>query len=229
MSESLAPKAYLRGFQDFYGRDFLVSPDVLIPRPETEQLIDMALSLSGKSYLPGVKASKRQISKNARILDVGTGSGCIAATLSLELPEAKVLATDISEKALAVAKENSKRLGAKVEFLSARDLISGLSLAEIEVIVANLPYVDSNWGWLDKEALAQEPEVALYAKDKGLFLYKKLFDEVSETDFSGYLIVEADPCQHKDLIEYASDCGFEHEKTSGFGLEFKSRRRKLAC
>ena len=97
---------------NFYGRDFEINSDVLIPRPETEMMVDAVLNLAGKVYLPGVKPTPRVLPENFNILDVGTGSGCIAITLALELPEAKVTACDISKKALVVAKKNAKKLGA---------------------------------------------------------------------------------------------------------------------
>ena len=99
-------------FTDFYGRDFIITPDVLIPRPETEQMVDMVLSLAGKPYLPGVKPDRAVLAEDLSILDIGTGSGCIAVTLKLELPKAKLVASDISDKALAVARENAERLKA---------------------------------------------------------------------------------------------------------------------
>ena len=91
--------------QDFYGRVFLVTKDVLIPRPETEQIIDAVLNLAGKPYLPGVKPSQRVLKEHPIILDIGTGSGCIAITLALELPEAKIYASDVSEPALKIAQK----------------------------------------------------------------------------------------------------------------------------
>ena len=94
------PNAYLKGVQDFYGRDFIVTPDVLIPRPETEQIVDAVLNLAGEPYLPGVKPSKRKLPENPIILDVGTGSGCIAITLALELPDSTIYTSDISKKAI---------------------------------------------------------------------------------------------------------------------------------
>ena len=106
--------AYSRGYQNFYGRDFLVTPDVLIPRPETEQIIDTVLDLAGKPYLPGVKPNPRVLPEKPIILDVGTGSGCIAVTLALELPEAKVYASDISEAALEITKKNASKFGASI-------------------------------------------------------------------------------------------------------------------
>ena len=82
---------------NFYGRDFIITPDVLIPRPETEMIVDAVLNLAGKSYLPGVKPGPKILPNNPQILDVGTGSGCIAITLALELPEASITASDISK------------------------------------------------------------------------------------------------------------------------------------
>lgn len=209
--------------KDFYGRDFLISSDVLIPRPETEQLIDMVLSLYGKAYLPGVRPSERRISKKPVIFDVGTGSGCIAITLKLEIPEAKVVALDISPEALKVARTNAERLGAEVEFHKS-DLLSEVEIPDGAVVVANLPYVDPDWGWLDKKALGIEPDLALYAEDGGLALYKRFFEELSATA-AEFVIVEADPCQHEELAEIAARNGFEYEKTAGFILQFKHQRQ----
>ena len=202
--------------QDFYGRDFIIAPDVLIPRPETEQLIDTVLSLAGKSYLPGVKPSPRQLPQNPTILDVGTGSGCIAITLAKELPEAKVTATDISEAAIKVAQKNANKHGVTIPFIISH-LLEKVKFTP-DVIVANLPYVDENWDWIDKKALAKEPSIALYAKDHGLALIKELIDAAK----SKYLILEADPSQHQAIIEYASEKGFELVETRGFILCLKS-------
>ena len=104
-------KAYKEGYQDFYDRDFIVTPDVLIPRPETEAIIDAVLNLVGKPFLPGVRPSDAKLPQDISILDVGTGSGCIAITLALELPKAKVTATDISEAALKIAQKNATKFG----------------------------------------------------------------------------------------------------------------------
>ena len=241
MSANL-PKAYKDGHQNFYGRDFIVTPDVLIPRPETEQIIDAVLNLAGKSYLPGVRSAKRVLPPNPTILDIGTGSGCIAITVKKELPEAEVYATDISEKALKIAQKNAAKHGTPISFIishlcqnvnNPKDCYprgvgstkrknsfcthapSTVKFAP-DVIVANLPYVDENWGWLDKEALSHEPSIALYADDHGLKLIKELIDTVN----SKYLVLEADPCQHQDIISYAAKKGLQHLETRGFILTF---------
>lgn len=215
------PKAYETGHQDFYGRDFLVTKDTLIPRPETEQIIDVVKSLAGLPILPGIKPPERKLPNNPRILDVGTGSGCIAITIKKELSDSVVTAVDISEPALKVAKENAKRLDADIEFLVS-DLLKGVIGREFDVVIANLPYVDETWDWLDKETLESEPSLALYAEDHGLALIKKLLAEISTKTIlikkNAYVILEADPVQHDAIIEYASKKGFEYLETRGFAL-----------
>ena len=198
---------------DFYGREFYVDENVLTPRPETEQIIDEVLSFCGKSILPGVKPNEATLNpKNLSILDVGTGSGCIAITLKKELPEAKVYASDISKEALNIAKKNAENLNAPIEFITSY-LLQNVNITP-DVIVANLPYVDENWDWLDKESLKQDPNIALYAKDGGLALIKELLD----TAASKYLILEADPSQHDDIINYAKN--YKLLRQVGFILVF---------
>ena len=185
-SQSKKPQAYIEGFQNFYGRNFIVTPDVLIPRPETEQIIDAVLNLAGKPYLPGVKPAKRVLPPNPIILDVGTGSGCIAITIKKEFPEAEVYATDISRKALKIAQKNAAKHGTHISFTishlcqnvnNPKDCCprgvgstkrknsfythapSAVNFTP-DVIVANLPYVDKKWDWLDKESLSFEPAIA---------------------------------------------------------------------
>lgn len=222
---------------NFYGRDFIITKDVLIPRPETEQLIDAVLSLAGVAYLPGVKATPNKLPDYPKILDVGTGSGCIAVTLALELPQAKITACDISEEALCVARENAWSLGIGVKdqkdynsdrvasqesnggYVNIIDFKKSNLLENIDVtpdlIVANLPYVDETWDWLDKKALSYEPAIALYAEDHGLKLIKELID----TATSKYLILEADPCQHDTIINYTKP-KYSLLETRGYILTF---------
>lgn len=225
---------------DFYGYNFLVTPDVLIPRPETEQLIDAVLSLAGVPYLPGVKPTENKLGKSPKVLDVGTGSGCIAIALALKLPNSEILATDLSEKALAVAKRNAKNHTSALENLNPAfypcqknhtpetenhtpnlkfqlsNLLDNVNFNP-DVLVANLPYVDENWEWLDKESLSKEPSIALYADDGGLALIKKLIDQASDRKIK-YLILEADPCQHEKIIAYTKS--YDLLEARGFILVF---------
>ena len=208
-------KETLQNKQDFYGRDFIITPDVLIPRPETEMMIDTVLNIMGKPFLPGVKPSEPKLPEDITILDVGTGSGCIAITLDLLLPQAKIVATDVSDKALKIAQKNASELGAEVEFLQS-DLLKNVKVKP-DLIVANLPYVDENWDWIDKKALSKEPALALYAKDGGLELIFKLIDQVAEREVH-HLILEADPCQHERIASYAKKKGLALRETRGYIL-----------
>ena len=149
------PVAYIRGVQEFWGRDFEVRSGVLIPRPETELLVETALEVLGSRG-------------TMTVVDVGTGSGCIAITLALEHPSAELHAVDISEEALVVARQNARRLGAHgVRFVKGSYLTG--APAEIDLIVSNPPYVAST----ARPAIAPEvrdfePEVALFGGDDGL-------------------------------------------------------------
>ena len=195
------PLAYILGYKDFYGRRFLVDNRVLVPRPETETLVDLVAELEPKS-----------------ILEIGTGSGCIAITLDLELPKSEVIATDISTDALRLARKNAEVLSARVDFIGS-DLLGAVQM-EVDVIVANLPYVDEAWEWVGKRALKYEPAKALYADDGGLAVIKRLIDQVAERSCTKYLVLEADPCQHQAIIKYAKDRGMELKEQRDFGLVF---------
>ena len=185
------PLAYILGYKEFYGRIFKVTKDTLIPRPETEALIIEAISLRPKS-----------------ILDVGTGSGCIAVTLSRELPNTSIDAIDISESALAVARENAQKHHAKIAFVQS-DLLSNLyEEQKYDLIIANLPYVDKNWTWLGIE-LSFETESALFAEDSGLELIKKIILQApSHLNSHGHLLLEADQIQHQAIIDFAQKSGY---------------------
>lgn len=213
------PLAYQTGIQDFYGTDFIVTPDVLIPRPETEQIIDIIKSLFGQPILPGIKPSPRKLNQNPIILDIGTGSGCIAITVKNIFPEAEVYASDISEKALKIARKNAENNGVTINLIISH-LLDNVNVGP-DLIIANLPYVDRDWEWLDKEALSYEPDIALYADRNGLGLIYELLDQL-EFNQSKYLILEADPSQHEKIVKYATKKGFDHVETRGFALLFVS-------
>ena len=196
------PLAYILGYREFYGRRFFVTPDVLIPRPETEDIIDIAKRL-----------------KPAKILDVGTGSGCIAITLALELPDAEVSAIDISSEALRQAQKNAAHHHAKILFCKS-DLLSNYHPSAGTLIVANLPYVDATWDWLNRRSLDFEPTSALYAEQSGLELIYRLIDQ---TPTGCPLLLEADPCQHKSIVEYAKSQGFKLAKKQNYILHFTAK------
>jgi release factor glutamine methyltransferase len=155
------PTQYITGRQEFYGRDFRVTPDVLIPRPETEHLVEAAL----KHLKPG-----------DAVLDVGTGSGAIAITVALEA-RAEVYATDISTAALRIASENARKLHASVTLIAA-DLTSCFAAASFDLIASNPPYVPkTDHPSLQREVRDYEPEVALFGGPSGLAVYERLIPE----------------------------------------------------
>lgn len=148
------PVAYLLGSREFYGRDFAVTPAVLIPRPETELLVDL-----GKAAVAGCAAP--------RILDLGTGSGCVAVTLALELPRAVVTAVDISPAALEIASANAQRLGARLRCVCS-DWCATLGDETFDLIVANPPYIAAGDAHLASGDLRFEPATALASGSGGL-------------------------------------------------------------
>lgn len=181
------PVAYLVSKKEFYGRDFFVNKRVLVPRPETETIIEAVLEYCDTNALP-----------SPNIADVGTGSGCIAITLALEIPRAKVLATDISKKALFVAQKNARLLKASVTFTRG-NLLLPLKGKHIDIITANLPY---GWkAWKNNTAaetagLRFEPQQALFTKENGLYLYRLFFKQVLKRQQKPRLILcEFDPRQ----------------------------------
>ncbi len=158
------PVAYLTGSREFFGRTFRVTPDVLIPRPETETLIELAIAYALALPAP------------VRILDLGTGSGCIAVTLALELPHAEVVAVDASAAALAVARDNAARLGASVSFLHG-DWFAPVGNERFDLIVSNPPYVAPDDAHLAMGDVRFEPRLALVAEHAGLAAIEAIVEE----------------------------------------------------
>ncbi|MDA3129383.1 peptide chain release factor N(5)-glutamine methyltransferase [Aliibacillus thermotolerans] len=188
------PVQHLIGYEFFYGRRFSVSNKVLIPRPETEELVAHVIeSLSSKNDSP-------------TILDLGTGSGAIAITLALEIPKAKVCAVDISEEALHVAIENNDRLGANVTFLQG-DLFAPVEGKKWDVIVANPPYIPKKeWEQLDVTVKDHEPALALIGdEDKGVSFYeeiaRKLPVTLKKTGFAFFEIGYNQGAEVKSIME----------------------------
>lgn len=156
------PIAYLTGVREFYGRDFAVTPDVLIPRPETELLVELAID------------SMQGISR-ARILDLGTGSGCIAVTLALELEGAQITAADISPEALALARRNAARHSAVVDCVHS-DWFESLGDVRCHLIVANPPYIRAEDSHLSQGDLRFEPRQALASGVDGLAAIRRIVE-----------------------------------------------------
>ena len=155
------PVAYLIGYREFFGREFAVSPAVLIPRPETELLVEVALARVMRSGIPGDGTG------DPAILDLGTGSGCIAVTLALEMPHAQVSGVDESEAALVVAQRNSERHCAKLRLLQS-DWFAALAGECFDLIVANPPYIAASDPHLFAGDLRHEPPAALSSGSDGL-------------------------------------------------------------
>jgi release factor glutamine methyltransferase len=152
------PTQYITRHQEFWGRDFHVTADVLIPRPETEHVVEVAL---------------RAASTAAGILDIGTGSGALAVTLQLETG-AQVIATDISPAAISVAAENARRLGARVDFIVC-DLMEAVAPQSLDCIVSNPPYVPlTAQAGLQREVRDWEPRIALFAGETGFEVYDRI-------------------------------------------------------
>jgi len=169
--EKGVPVQYIIGSEDFYGRSFNVNPAVLIPRPETEELVYGTLK-----RLDSLFGGEEEL----KLADVGTGSGAIAVTLKLENPRLKVTATDLSEHALATAQENAARLGAEIEFIQG-DLLAPLISAgkKLDAVISNPPYIPvADQLTMSEIVTEHEPHMALFAGDDGLDLYHRFMEEL---------------------------------------------------
>jgi release factor glutamine methyltransferase len=174
------PAQYITGHQEFWGMDLIVSPAVLIPRPETEHVIETVLELARMKQSP-------------RIIDVGTGSGCIALALAAELPWARVEAVDISPPALEVARANAARLQLDHRIVfSQRDLLAGVAADSYDFVVSNPPYVpESEPEKAQREVREFEPKVAVFAGESGLEVYRRLVPQArAALKPGGWLVVE---------------------------------------
>lgn len=199
------PIAYIIGHKEFYGRPFKVTLSTLIPRPESEDIIAMTKNIAT------TKPTKR-------IVDVGTGSGCLGISAKLELPDIEVTLTDISRHALMVARANASHLKANVSLIHG-DLLSDCPF-HIDIIIANLPYVGKDWE--RSPETNHEPSIALFAEHDGLALIESLIPQAaSHLAPQGDLLIEAAPKQHQAIIDYAISHGFDHIKTRGFILHLR--------
>jgi release factor glutamine methyltransferase len=179
------PAQYITGHQEFWSLDFIVTPAVLIPRPETEHVIETILARAGRTLL------------SANIVDIGTGSGCIAIALATELPDAEIHATDISKTALEIASANAARLGQRHIHFHESDLFSQLGTRNFETgsfdfVVSNPPYVgESEEGQVQLEVRKHEPRNAVFAGPTGLEIIERLIPQAGTAlKPGGWLIME---------------------------------------
>ncbi len=189
------PVAYLLGEREFWGRSFLVDSRVLIPRPETEHLVEVALA--------------ERLPERPWILDVGTGSGILSVTLALEIPGSRVVATDLSLGALAVAARSARRLGARISLVNT-DLAAGLDLSRFDLVVSNPPYVDrSEIPEISVEVHGFEPSLALFPPGAGDSLYPRLFAQCTALRSGVGLAVEIGRGQLAAIRRHAQGAGLE--------------------
>ena len=181
------PTQYITGHQEFWGLDFLVNPSVLIPRPETELVVETAVALARKHFPHDTRLN---------IADVGTGSGCIAVALAKELPHARIYAVDQSAQALETARKNAARLGVQQQIvLLESDLLavcSGDDLPPFQIVVSNPPYVSrDDQTTLMREVRDHEPSQALFAGESGADVYARLIPQAARALLpGGFLVLE---------------------------------------
>ncbi len=185
------PAQYITGHQEFWGMDLIVSPAVLIPRPETEHLIETVLELAGVRRVGG--RGRPPYTSSLRIADVGTGSGCIALALAKELPQAEIHAIDISPAALEIARANATRhnLDHGIQFREA-DLLAGSDSDSFDFIVSNPPYVgESEEDQVQLEVRKFEPRNAVFAGPSGLEVIERLIPQAKAAlKPGGWLVME---------------------------------------
>jgi release factor glutamine methyltransferase len=193
------PVAYITGRREFYGVELRVTPDVLIPRPETELLVELALERAA----PG-----------ARVLDLGTGSGAIAVALACERPDLAIVATDISEAALAVARRNAQENGAAIEFTRS-DWFEGLGPERFDLVVSNPPYVAADDPHLDQGDVRFEPGLALVGGEDGLDCIGRIIGRAQgHLRSGGWLLLEHGYDQGGRCIDFLREFGYL--ETRGF-------------
>jgi release factor glutamine methyltransferase len=210
------PVQYITGEAEFYGLTFEVNRDVLIPRPETELLVEKAIELAQKLRQSGMIP-------DPRIVDVGTGSGAIAVALAHELPFGQITATEISPAALAVAKANAARNGVadRVRFLEG-DLLNPVGRGQFDLVISNPPYVpERDCDSLPVEVRNYEPAQALFAGEDGLAIYRRLLPQAfSVLIAGGILLVEIGYGQRAPVESLLSNAGFR-------GIEFTEDLQKI--
>lgn len=205
------PLAYLRGHIEFYGREFKVDQHVLVPRPETEDIIESLKVSTADTH-------------NPIIIDVGTGSGCLAITASLEVIPSTVIAMDNDPLALTVARANSHSLGSDIHFFEGDllDPLKGYDLRNPIIIIANLPYVP--YDYAINEAAKHEPKNAIFSENGGLKHYERLFEQAQNMcSVADVIITESLETQHSTLAKIAESYGYIFSFANGLAQTFVRR------
>lgn len=194
------PIAYITGSREFWSREFTVTPDVLIPRPDTECLIELSLQL-----FPANQA--------IRIIDLGTGSGIIAVTLAAERPRAEVCATDFSLAALYVAQLNARKHHANICFYQS-DWFTDVPVGKFDLIISNPPYIATDDEHLRAGDIRFEPRHALVAAEQGLSDIKAIAESARHyLETGGYLLIEHGYDQEHRVQAIFNRCGYRHVQT----------------
>jgi release factor glutamine methyltransferase len=215
------PIQYITGTAWFYGNPFKVREDVLIPRPETEELCDWII----KDSLIAFKDTS-----NLRILDIGTGSGCIAITLKKNIDNATITALDVSPEALQVAAVNAKALNAKIDFLQA-DILKNelLPVSSFDIIVSNPPYVrESEKEWMKPNVIENEPHLALFVPDEDPLVFYEAIAKLALHSLTekGRLYFEINENLQKELKILLENLGFNQLE---FKKDMNEKVRMLLC
>lgn len=216
------PIAYILGHKEFYGRKFIVTPDVLIPRPESETMIELLKELiSAQKYKNNRSKGQTLSDLPTTLVDVGTGSGCLGITAKLEIPGVHVILSDVSPAALTIAQQNANTLTATVTIVKS-DLLSYFQPpnSHFDIILANLPYVDESWE--RSPETDHEPALALFADNHGLELINTLLDQApGHMPSGGYILLEADPVQHAAIIAQGAQNGLVLETVRDYIVVLK--------
>ena len=205
------PVQYLLNEQEFYGRKFYVDKGVLIPRQDTEVLVEKMIEILKNNILKN-KNLEKNLKIHPKILDIGVGSGIIGITAALEIKDSYVLGVDISEKALETAEKNKELLKVpNIKFLKS-NLFENIEFNQFDMIVSNPPYISLNEiGIMSDDTLLHEPSEALFAENDGLYFYYEICQKASDylADF-GYLLFEIGYKQGKNVAEIMTSSGFKN-------------------
>lgn len=197
------PLVHLTNQREFYGLEFYVNQDVLTPRAETEQMVEWAV---------------QDAPKDSRLIDIGTGSGAIAVAIAKQRPDLKIVGTDVTDEALAVARRNVKTHDVQVELVKS-DLFENVE-GRFETVVTNLPYLFDDADLMPE--VQKEPAVALHGGPDGLDLYRRFLQQLPDhLEPGGRLFTECDPWQHASLVEEATKIGLQLVREGYFILGFQ--------